>query len=115
LSCKAGTQLGGEILLKHLKVADDAQPGRPVETSTKATMQRVENLIRVDRRITIDSVATALGCSHGITSNIMHNHLKFRKVFTVDEQRTEGSRKNESNGSVLATFLTICKQRRRYA
>jgi hypothetical protein len=48
------------------KVADDTQPGRPVEIALEATVQRVEELIRADRRITIDSEATALGCSHGL-------------------------------------------------
>jgi hypothetical protein len=47
----------------HSKVADDARPCRPVEIATEATVQRVEELIRADRRITIDSVATALGCT----------------------------------------------------
>jgi hypothetical protein len=40
----------------------------------------VEELIRADRRITIGSVATALGCSHGLAYSIMHDRLKFRKV-----------------------------------
>jgi hypothetical protein len=35
------------------KVAADARPGRPLETATEATPQRVEELIRADRRITI--------------------------------------------------------------
>jgi transposase len=43
------------------KVADDARPGRPVEIATEATVQRVEVLILTDWRITIDSIATALG------------------------------------------------------
>jgi hypothetical protein len=78
--------------------------------ATEATVQRVGELIRADRRITIDSVATALGCSHGLAYSIMHDHLKFRKtVLTVSAQRTEGMRKNEPNGSVLATSLTVCK------
>jgi hypothetical protein len=34
------------------KYADDAQLGRPVEIATEATVQRVEELIRADRRIT---------------------------------------------------------------
>jgi transposase len=55
------------------KVADDARPGRPVELATEATVQRVEELIRADRRITIDSVATALTCSHGLAYSIMHD------------------------------------------
>jgi hypothetical protein len=44
-----------------LKVADDARPGCPVEIATEATVQQVEELIQADRRITKDSVATALG------------------------------------------------------
>jgi hypothetical protein len=48
------------------KVADDARPGRPIEIATEATVQRMEELIRADRRLTLDSVATALGCSHSL-------------------------------------------------
>jgi transposase len=57
-----------------LKVADDARPGRPVEIATEATVQWVEELIRADRRIKIDSVTTALGCSHGLAHRTMHDH-----------------------------------------
>jgi hypothetical protein len=62
------------------KVSDDARPGRPVGIVTEASVQRVEELIRADKRITIDRVATALGRSHGLVYNIMHDLLKFRKV-----------------------------------
>jgi hypothetical protein len=62
------------------KVADDAQPGCPVETVTEATVQQVEELIRTDKRITIDSVVTTLGYSHGLAYSIMHDLLKFPKV-----------------------------------
>jgi ribosomal protein S25 len=65
-----------------LKVADDADPGCPVETVTEATVQQVEELIRADRRITKDSVATTLGFSHGLAYSIMHDCLKFQKVCT---------------------------------
>jgi transposase len=61
------------------KFADDARLGRPVEIATEATVQWVEELIRADRRITIDSVATALGCS--LAYSIMHDCLKFRGVY----------------------------------
>jgi hypothetical protein len=54
--------------------------GRHVEIATEAAVQRVEELIGADRRITIDSVATALGCSHGLAYRIMHDRLKFLKV-----------------------------------
>jgi hypothetical protein len=68
-------------------------------------VQRVEELIRADTRITIDSVANGLGCSHGLAYSIIHDRLKFRKVCA---RRTEGSRKNEPNWSVFAKSLTVC-------
>jgi hypothetical protein len=43
-------------------------------------VQRLEKFILADRRITVDSVATALSCSHGLTYSIMNDRLKFRKV-----------------------------------
>jgi transposase len=64
----------------YSKVADDARPGHPVEIATEAIVQWVEELIRADRWITIDSVATSLGCSHGLVYSIMHDCLKFQKV-----------------------------------
>jgi transposase len=77
------------------KVADDARPGRPVETATEATMQRVEELVLADRRMKIDSVATKLRCSYGLAYSKMHDDLKYQKsVCTVGEHKTEGSRKN---------------------
>jgi hypothetical protein len=75
-------------------------------------VQQVEELIRADKRITIDNVANALGCSHGLAYSIMHDRLKFWKVHVVGAQRTEGLRKNEPNGSVLATSLTVCRLRK---
>jgi hypothetical protein len=85
--------LGGKCLLRKAvhncvekfsqgrsKVADDTRPSSPVEIATEATVQRVEELIRADRRIRIDSVATALGCLHGLAYCILHDHFKLRKA-----------------------------------
>jgi hypothetical protein len=52
------------------------------EFATEATVQPVEELIRADRTITLDSVSTTLGCSLGLAYSIMHDRLKFRKVCT---------------------------------
>jgi hypothetical protein len=43
-------------------------------------VQQVEELFQAHRKTMIDSVATALGCSHGLAYSIMHGHLKFWKV-----------------------------------
>jgi hypothetical protein len=65
---------------ERLKVACDTRPGQLVEIATEAAVQRVEELIRADRRIMIDSVETAQGCSHGLAYSIIHDCSKFRKV-----------------------------------
>jgi len=61
-------------------IEDEHNVDRPVEVATPATLQRIEDIIRGDRRVTIDTVATAIGCSHGQDYNIMHERLGFHKV-----------------------------------
>jgi hypothetical protein len=80
LSCKAVHNWVEKFSQGCSKVADDAQPDCPVEMATEAIVQRVEKFIRVDRRIMINSAATALGSSHGLAYRIMQDHLKFWKV-----------------------------------
>jgi transposase len=88
------------------KVADDTRPGRPVEIATEATVKHVKELIRADRRITIDSVTTALGCSHCLAYSIMHDRLKYRTECAQWVPRKPKDReKNKPNASVLATLL----------
>jgi hypothetical protein len=75
---------GGKCLSFNSEIlssADDALPGRPAEIATEETAQGVEQLIRADRRITTDSVTTALGCSHGLAYSMMHDPSKFRNVW----------------------------------
>jgi transposase len=51
LSHKAIRNWVEKLSQERSKVTDDARPGRPVEITTEASVQRVEGLIRVDRRI----------------------------------------------------------------
>jgi hypothetical protein len=51
-----------------------------IKILNKATVQWVEELIRPDRRITIDSVAIALVCSYGLAHRIKLDRFKLRKV-----------------------------------
>ena len=60
-------------------IKDEHRVSRPVEITMPATLQHVEG-IRTDRRVTIDAVATAIGCSHGHAYNMMHERLGFHKV-----------------------------------
>jgi hypothetical protein len=84
LSSKAIHSWVGKFSHGRSKVADDARQDCSIEIATEATVQLVEKLIC----ITIDSVATALGCSSDSAYSIMHDHSE--SVRTVGAQRTEG-------------------------
>jgi hypothetical protein len=47
-------------------------------------VQRVDDLIGADRRITIDSVATAQGCSHGFAYIILLDRLSSGKWVPIE-------------------------------
>jgi hypothetical protein len=80
LPCKAVHNRIAKFSQGRLRLTDDAQPGCPVKNATEVTVQRVDQLSRADRRITMNSVVTALGCSHGLAYSITHYHLKFWKL-----------------------------------
>jgi transposase len=64
LSCQAVHNWVQKFSEGRTSIEDEHRVGRPVEIATPATLQRVEDNIRADRRVTIDAVATAIGCSH---------------------------------------------------
>jgi len=61
-------------------ITDDLRSGRPVDVSTPETVQAVEDLIRSDRRVTLDEIATKLDISHGTVYAIVREKLHFSKV-----------------------------------
>jgi hypothetical protein len=65
----------------------------------------------------IDSVATAVECSYGLECSIMQDRLKFRKVCArrLLRELQDPEKFNRIFMSALATSLTACRLRRRYA
>ena len=61
-------------------IEDEHRVGRPVEIITSTTLQGVKDINWTYRRVTIDSVATAFGCSHGQAYNMTHEQLGFHKM-----------------------------------
>jgi len=68
-------------------IEDEHRAGRPVEIATPVKLQRVEDIIRAERRVTVNAVATAIGCSRGQASTkcapagchaILHYNTKAR-------------------------------------
>jgi len=74
IGCRSSRK-GGQVSKTNIESV-----GWPVEIAKLATLQRVKDIIRADRRVTIDAIVTAIGCSPGQVYNMMHERLGFRKV-----------------------------------
>ncbi|GFY77501.1 HTH_48 domain-containing protein [Trichonephila inaurata madagascariensis] len=61
------------------QVEDIPRVGRTRTTTTDANVGKVDDMIRANRRITIDE-AEELGISHERAENIIHDILRYRKV-----------------------------------
>ena len=61
-------------------ITDDLRSGRPVDVSTPKAVQAVEDLIKSDRRVTLDEIATKLDISHSTVYAIVREKLHFSKV-----------------------------------
>jgi len=61
-------------------IDDDERSGRPVSSSTPEMIERVRQIIREDRRSTIDEVSMLVGISHGTCHKILTEDLKMRRV-----------------------------------
>jgi len=59
---------------------DNEHSGRPVSSSTPEMIERVHQIIREDRRHTIDEVSMLVGISHGTCHKILTEDLKMQHV-----------------------------------
>jgi len=58
-------------VLRQTSTDDDELCGRPVSNSTPEMIDRVRQIIREDRRRTIDEVSMLVGISHGTCHKIL--------------------------------------------
>jgi len=56
-------------------IDDDEWSGRPVSSSTLEMIEKVRQIIRKDRRLTIDEVSMLMGISHGTGHKILTEDL----------------------------------------
>lgn len=80
----------------HLSVVDKPRSGRPKTATNDANIEKVDALIRTNRRITQDEIAACLDISHERVNHIIKNELKFRKICArwVPTMLTEEMKKN---------------------
>ena len=91
LSCQAVHNWVQKFSGGWASIEDKHRVSQPVQIAMPAKLRRDEDIIRADRRVTIDAVATTFGCSHGQAYNLMHERLGFHKVFScwVPRQLTQ--------------------------
>jgi hypothetical protein len=63
-----------------ISVKDAPRPGQAHRLVTPESIAAVEALLRENRRVTVDEIATIVDLSHGSAHHIIHDVLQFRKV-----------------------------------
>ncbi len=61
---------------------DDLRPGRSKIVNTPENISRMHDIIKEDRRISIDKIANLLDISHGTVWDIIHGELDMTKIST---------------------------------
>lgn len=61
-------------------VEDDARPGRPSTSKTDENIEKIGNLIRSDRRLTVRAIAETVGIDKECVRQILHNNFNMKKV-----------------------------------
>ena len=64
----------------RLSVEDDAKPGRPCSVKTDVNIEKVRELVRTDRHLTIRMMADQLEIDKELVRSILVDNLGVRKV-----------------------------------
>ena len=95
LSCQAVRNWVQKFSEGQTSIEDERRAGRPVEIATPETLQRVEDIIRAERRVTVVAVATAIS-----TCLALQNIIFWENAFLtmrLKEQCVRGSDRNQKN------------------
>ncbi|KAG5330333.1 SETMR methyltransferase, partial [Acromyrmex heyeri] len=69
-----------EFKYGHSSVFDEERPGRPADVVTKEIVEKVHDMILVDRRTKVHEIAEAVGVSYRTAFNILHDNLGMKKL-----------------------------------
>ncbi|UYV63889.1 hypothetical protein LAZ67_2005893 [Cordylochernes scorpioides] len=93
--------------LGRISTEDEHRPGRPVESVTQENIDKIHDLVMLDRRMTVCQIEETLGIPKQMVDRIMREHLGLRnlssrwvhKLFTPDQKA--GKRKLSSDNLAL--------------
>ena len=66
-----------------MDLEDEPRSGRPVTGVTSENIERVRNVIDEDPHSTYDDIAAETSLCRGTIENILHEHLKLKKITTI--------------------------------
>ncbi|UYV68033.1 hypothetical protein LAZ67_5002872 [Cordylochernes scorpioides] len=64
----------------RISTEDEHGPGRPVESVTQENIDKIHDLVRLDRRMTVRQIEETLGIPKTTVDRIMREHLGLRKL-----------------------------------
>ncbi|GFV14566.1 HTH_48 domain-containing protein [Trichonephila clavipes] len=94
-------------------VGDDQRPGQANTVITSDLIDKVDDLVRSDRRVTLRILVMKVDVSYGTVWTIVHDRLRFRKVCAawVPKQLTRPE-KGTVYGTSTATSVSISRRTR---
>ncbi|UYV62215.1 hypothetical protein LAZ67_1008243 [Cordylochernes scorpioides] len=66
--------------LGRISTEDEHRPGRPVESVTQENIEKIHDLVMLDRRMTVRQIEETLGIPKTTVDRIMREHLGLRKL-----------------------------------
>ncbi|UYV80494.1 hypothetical protein LAZ67_19000324 [Cordylochernes scorpioides] len=66
--------------LRRISTEDEHGPGRPVESVTQENIDKIHDLVMLDRRMTVRQIGETLGIPKTTVDRIMREHLGLRKI-----------------------------------
>ncbi|UYV61976.1 hypothetical protein LAZ67_1007240 [Cordylochernes scorpioides] len=94
--------------LRRISTEDEHGPGRPVESVTQENIDKIHDLVMLDRRMTVRQIEETLGIPKTTVDRIMREHLGLRKIsarwvpkFLTPDQKTVRRKLSSDN---LALF-----------
>ncbi|GFS36987.1 HTH_48 domain-containing protein [Trichonephila inaurata madagascariensis] len=79
VSDKSVKKWSARIRAGHESVGDDQRPGQVNTVITSDLIDKVDDLVRSDRHVTLRMLALKVDVSYGIVWTIIHDRLRFRK------------------------------------
>lgn len=64
----------------RVNTADEPRSGRPSTATNDEKIEQVRQVVRANRRISIDDIASEVDLSHGSVHTILHDHLEMHRI-----------------------------------